>query len=125
MIKRQAKRIKRELTDAERDRVREVRKLIEKEKPEIVAQAREFKKARERAVAQLHEAFVLLRAERKSQGISLAELRERTGIGRSALSRLENDPEVNPTIVTLTRVADALGKEITIQLVEKPSHAKK
>jgi DNA-binding phage protein len=124
MIKRQAKRIKRELTDAERDRIREVRKLVEKEKPEIVAQAREFKKARERAIAQLHEAFVLLRAERKSQGISLAELRERTGIGRSALSKLENDPEVNPTIVTLTRVADALGKQIAIQLIEKPNHAK-
>ncbi len=125
MIKRQAKRSKRELTRAERERIREVRKEVEKEKPEIVAQAREFKKAHERAVAHLHDAFVLLRAERKSQRISLAELRERTGIGRSALSRLENDPEVNPTIVTLTRVADALGKQIAIQLVEKPRQAKK
>jgi transcriptional regulator with XRE-family HTH domain len=52
--------------------------------------------------------------------ISLAELRERTGIGRSALSRLENDPEANRTITTLARVAEALGKQIVIQLVEKP-----
>jgi DNA-binding phage protein len=125
MIRRQPKRIKKQLTDVERERIHEVRKLVEREKPEILAQARQFKKARELAVAQLHEAFALLRAERKSQGISLAELRERTGIARSALSRLENDPEVNPTIVTLTRVADALGKQIAIQLVEKPSHAKK
>jgi DNA-binding phage protein len=125
MIRRQAKRIKRQLTDAERERIREVRTLVEKEKPEILAQAREFKKAHELAVAQLHEAFTLLRAERRSQGISLAELRQRTGIERSALSRLENDPEANPTIVTLTRVADALGKQIAITLVEKPSHAKK
>jgi transcriptional regulator with XRE-family HTH domain len=79
-----------------------------------------LKKARQAAVAQLHEAFDLLRTERQSRGISLAELRDRTGIGRSALSRLENDPEANPTITTLVRIADALGKQIVIQLVEKP-----
>ena len=77
--------------------------------------------ARTAAVAQLHDAFALLRTERQSKGISLAELRDRTGIGRSALSRLENAPEANPTITTLTRVADALGKQIVIQLVEKPA----
>ena len=125
MIRRQAKRIKRELTAAERERINEVRKLVEKEKPEILAQARELKKARALAIAQLHQAFALLREERKSQGISLAELRQRTGIGRSALSKLENDPEANPTIVTLSRVADALGKQIAIQLIEKPTHVKK
>ena len=53
-------------------------------------------------------------------GISVAELRQRTGIGRSALSRLENDPQANPTITTLARVADALGKQLVIRLVEKP-----
>lgn len=101
--------------------MRELRGRIETEKPEILAKARALKKARTAAVAQLHEAFSLLRTERQAKGISLAELRDRTGIGRSALSRLENAPEANPTITTLTRVADALGKQIVIQLVEKPS----
>jgi|HubBroStandDraft_6_1064221.scaffolds.fasta_scaffold203828_3 DNA-binding Xre family transcriptional regulator len=120
MINRRAKRSSRKLTTAEHRRIGTLRAQIEAEKPEILAKARAFKKAHAAASAQLHDAFVLLRAERRSLGISLAELRERTGIGRSALSRLENDPEANPTITTLARVAEALGKQILIQLVEKP-----
>jgi DNA-binding phage protein len=119
MINRRAKRGSRKLTDAERRQIATVRGQIEAGRPEIVAQARAFKKAHAAAAAQLHDAFVLLRAERRSRGIRLAELRQRTGIGRSALSRLENDPNSNPTIITLTRVAEALGKQIVIQLVEK------
>jgi len=120
MIKRRPKKITRVLTEAERKRIRSVREQIEAEKSEIVATARQLKKAHVAAVAQLQEAFALLRSERQSRGISVAELRQRTGIGRSALSRLENDPQANPTITTLARVADALGKQLVIRLVEKP-----
>ncbi len=120
MTKRMAKRSSRKLTEAEHQQIRELRAQIETEKSEILAKARAFKKARSDALAQLHDAFTLLRAERQAKGISLAELRDRTGIGRSALSRLENDPDANPTITTLARVADALGKQVVIQLVEKP-----
>jgi len=119
MINRRAKRSARTLTEAERRRVAALRSQIEAEKPEILAKARAFKKAHAAAAARLHDAFLLLRAERRSRGISLAELRDKTGIGRSALSRLENDPDANPTITTLARVAEALGKQIVIQLVEK------
>jgi|HubBroStandDraft_5_1064220.scaffolds.fasta_scaffold476498_2 DNA-binding Xre family transcriptional regulator len=120
MIKRRPKKSTRTLTQAEREGIHVVRKQVESERAEIVSRARELKKARQSAVAQLQEAFALLRSERQSRGISLAELRDRTGIGRSALSRLENDPEANPTITTLARIAEALGKQIVIQLVEKP-----
>jgi len=120
MINRNAKRSNRKLTDAERRRINALRRQVEAERPEILQKARAFKKAHAAAAAQLHEAFVLLKAERRSLGISLAELRKRTGIGQSALSRLENDAEANPTITTLARVAEALGKRIVIQLVEKP-----
>ena len=84
MIKRRPKKSTRTLTQAEREGIRVVREQIETEKPEIVARAGELKKARAAAVAQLQEAFALLRSERQSRGISLAELRDRTGIGRSA-----------------------------------------
>ena len=120
MIKRRPKKSTRTLTQAEREGIHVVRKQVESERAEIVSRARELKKARQSAVAQLQEAFALLRSERQSRGISLAELRDRTGIARSALSRLENDPEANPTITTLARIAEALGKQIVIQLVEKP-----
>jgi transcriptional regulator with XRE-family HTH domain len=45
-------------------------------------------------------------------------MKERTGIERSALSRLENDVEANPTVNTLTRYADALGKKVLVILVK-------
>jgi DNA-binding XRE family transcriptional regulator len=119
VTKRQAKRTTRQLSDEDRAKLRQVREQIEQEKPEIVAKGRALKKAHDAAVSQLREAFMLLRSQREAQGLSLTELRDRTGIGRSALSRLENDPEPNPTITTLIRVADALGKDILIQLVDK------
>ncbi len=46
-------------------------------------------------------------------------MRDRTGIGRSALSRLENDETANPTVVTIMRYADALDKKMTITLSDK------
>ena len=121
MVKREPKQSTRQLSDDERARIRKLRGQIENEKPEIIAKGRALKKARDAGVSQLREAFALLRSQREAQGLSLTELRDRTGIGRSALSRLENDPEPNPTITTLIRVADALGKQIVIQLVDKPN----
>ena len=55
----------------------------------------------------------------RGPGVPRLHNRLRTGIGRSALSRLENDEIANPTIVTLTRYADALGKKLSIALAEK------
>lgn len=54
-----------------------------------------------------------LRTARESAGISLRELEERTGISRGNLSRLETG-EANPTVTTLRRYAEAIGKTITI-----------
>lgn len=50
------------------------------------------------------------------KGLSLADMKERTGIERSALSRLENNAEANPTVNTLTRYADAVGKKVFVVL---------
>jgi transcriptional regulator with XRE-family HTH domain len=46
-------------------------------------------------------------------------MRDRTGMGRSAISRLENDETANPTIETLMRYAHALGKDLSITLRDK------
>jgi transcriptional regulator with XRE-family HTH domain len=50
--------------------------------------------------------------------MTLQELEDRTGIGSGAISRLENDPASNPTILTLQRIASALGKQLTVQLTD-------
>lgn len=116
---RQAKHISRPLSDADRRKYRKIRSQLQKEKEEILAEARGHKAAHDALVADLRKAFEVLKAERIAQGLSLADMRERTGIGRSALSRLENDEEPNPTIHTLMRYAEGLGKKILIKLGDK------
>ena len=56
--------------------------------------------------------------EKEAQQISLSELEARTGIGRSNLSRLWNNPSPNVTLETVERIASALNcrLEITVQL---------
>lgn len=66
----------------------------------------------------LRDIVQVLKAERQRRGLSLAEIGERSGIGKSNLSRLENDPDPNPTMDTLLRYAEALGCAIHIALSE-------
>jgi DNA-binding XRE family transcriptional regulator len=63
-------------------------------------------------VLQLRQVMAKLRQERERLGITLATLSERTGIDQAALSRLESGRNANPTLGTLCRVAEALGKMI-------------
>jgi len=116
---RQAKRSERVLTDAERTRLRKLRSQVEAEKDEIIAEGRRHKAAHDVAAGQLRDVLQILRAERDRQGLSLAAIQERTGIARSALSRLETDPAANPTLTSIMRYADALGKNLQIVLADR------
>ncbi len=53
-----------------------------------------------------------LKKHREAQGLSLSEVAERSGVDRSAISRLENGQYLNPTVDTLYRYAQAIGAEI-------------
>jgi predicted transcriptional regulator len=114
MAKRQAKRIHRELTPEERQRWNRAGKEAENQKEEILAKGRHIKAARNRVHVAVREAMKALKRERQAQGLSLSDVEKRSGIGRAALSRLENETELNPTVVTLTRYAEALGKEVVV-----------
>jgi DNA-binding XRE family transcriptional regulator len=63
-------------------------------------------------MAALHE----LKKAREAAGLSLADVAERSGIDKAALSRLENGVHDNPTVETLMRYAAALGKKLTWSL---------
>ncbi len=52
---------------------------------------------------------------RNEQGITQAELAERTGIRQSNISRLEGG-NYNPSLEFLTRIARGLGMELHIEL---------
>ena len=114
MAKQRATRIYRGLTPEEQQRWNRANAEAESEKKEILAKARRIKAARNKVNVAVREAMKALKRERQAQGLSLSDVEKRTGIGRAALSRLENETELNPTVVTLTRYAEALGKEVVL-----------
>src|SRR6266404_2407737 len=56
------------------------------------------------------------KAARESQGLTLVDLAERMGIDAPALSRLETGKMLNPTLATLYKWAEALGRKLEIGL---------
>ncbi|NOX55289.1 MAG: helix-turn-helix transcriptional regulator [Planctomycetes bacterium] len=106
------RRILRKATAAERKRHQKIREQIEREKPELIERGRRLKAEQVR----LRQVLEALRAARLEMGITLSELAERTGIAKSNLSRLENAEDANPTVRTLSRYAEALGKELVISI---------
>jgi DNA-binding Xre family transcriptional regulator len=117
MTHRKVRSVKKALTEEERVRHRAIREQIEQEKAALMARGR---RAKARHIM-LREAVAALKATREALGLSLADIKATTGIEKSNLSRLENDPHPNPTLDTLCRYADAVGKDIVITLVDKSS----
>jgi len=116
---REARHVRRSLTAEERARVSEARRLVALDENEIRHQAREYQRAHDAAQSALADALRLLKAERIRMGLSLADVEDRTGISRPNLSRLENEAQANPTVATLTRYAEALGKRLLITLADQ------
>ncbi|MEX2317899.1 MAG: helix-turn-helix transcriptional regulator [Pirellulales bacterium] len=101
----------RPLSDEERLKYREIRRQVADELPEIKRRARV---AKPRIL--LKRVLHALKQERERQGLSLADVNERTGIDRSSLSKIENDQDPNVTMNTLLRYADAIGKTLLVQI---------
>lgn len=116
MAEERGQRIYREATDEERARHAKIREQIAEELPDIKRRARERLALIRKEGTPLRQALAALRAERERQGLSLADINARTGIDRAALSRLENNEDSNPTLATLERYAEALGKQIVVLL---------
>lgn len=53
---------------------------------------------------------------RNSAGLTQKELSQRTGIAQSDISRIENG-NGNPSLKTLKRLAEAMGKKLKIEFV--------
>ncbi len=69
---------------------------------------------------ELRALAVRLRGLRQQMGLSLTDLSERTGLTRAAISRLENGWNLNPTLETLYRYAEALGVGLRL-VVDEPA----
>lgn len=119
MAKERGKRIYRKATDEERQRHATIREQIKDELPDIKQRARQRLALIKKEGTPLRQVLAALRAERERQGLSLADINERTGIDRAALSRLENNEDANPTLATLERYAEAVGKQMVVLLSER------
>ena len=121
LLNARGKRIYRQATSEELARHALVREQVAAELPEIKRRGLErldlLKKAGTplRQVP-LRQVLAALRDERERQGLSLADINARTGIDRAALSRLENNEDANPTLATLERYAEAIGKQLVVLL---------
>lgn len=118
MAKERGKRIYRKATAEERSRHDKVREQIVDELPDIKKRARQRLALLKAEGTPLRQVLAALRAEGERQGLSLADITERTGIDRGALSRLENNEDANPTLATLERYAEAVGKQMIVLLSE-------
>lgn len=102
----------RRLSPEEAAKYREVRDQISGDLPDLIARHQERVAALEGLEDLLHQ----LKAVREERGMSLSDLTERTGMDRSALSKLETGQRPNPTIETLARYAEAVGKRLVLSL---------
>ncbi|WP_236617997.1 helix-turn-helix domain-containing protein, partial [Rhodopirellula europaea] len=118
MANERGKRIYRKTTEEERARHAKVREQIADELPDIRRRAKERLALLKQEGTPLRQAVAALRSERERQGLSLADIQERTGIDRAALSRLENNEDANPTLATLERYAEAVGRQMIVLLSE-------
>ncbi len=104
----------RRLTPEEAAKYRAVREQVAEELPELIARHHE----RVAAADELRELLKQLKAAREEKGLSLADVTELTGMDRSALSKLETGQRPNPTMETLVRYAEAVGKHLVVSLTE-------
>jgi DNA-binding phage protein len=63
------------------------------------------------------EAMANLRLARERKGLSLGDVAERTGIDRTALSKMERG-QGNPTFSTLGRVTAAIGLKMVVSFTD-------
>jgi predicted transcriptional regulator len=104
----------RRLTPEETAKYRAIREQVASEVPELVARHH----LRTASLDQLQELLTQLKAAREAKGLSLADLTELTGMDRSALSKLETGGRPNPTVETLVRYAEAVGKRLVVTLAD-------
>ena len=102
----------RRLSPEEVAKQRKIRDEIAEELPELIARHHQ----RLDALDQLQELLNQLKAAREEIGMSLSDLARLTGMDRSALSKLETGQRANPTVETLVRYAEAVGKRLVLSL---------
>jgi predicted transcriptional regulator len=102
-------------TPDQQGRLEEIRQRFQRERPgleDLVASGDAGEVVMHGEYLDLRTMLTALKADRERQGLSLADVAERSGMDRAAISRLENGVYLNPTVDTLYRYAQAIGADI-------------
>lgn len=83
----------------------ELKKILE-ENPEVMKTFNEFEKE--------YELRLKLIEARKEAGLTQKEIQEKSGLKQQAISRIETDKNISPSIKSLIKYVDAIGYELTL-----------
>lgn len=102
-------------SDSARNRERELRDSIQAQKPSLddLIHSGDVDANAVISLGQyfdLCEALMALKKERHKRKLSITAIAEASGLDRALISRLENGKIDNPTLGTLNRYAEAIGK---------------
>lgn len=109
-----------ERTDAEKARIKSARERFQREKPspkKLEASGEYNAPIPTDIFFALQVLLQNLRASREAAGLSLSDVAATSGMDKAALSRLETG-QSNPTVDTLGRYAQALGKRVVFGVEE-------
>lgn len=81
-------------------------KKICADNPEVMKSVSEFDKE--------FELRLKLIEARKKAGLTQKEVEERSGLAQQAISRIETDNNISPSIKSLIKYVDAIGYELTL-----------
>lgn len=102
-------------TPEEAAHYRQAVKEVEADKEAILARGREL--LRQLKSAELANVVEALRDARLKKGLAAAEVAERLDMDAGNYSRLESG-QTNPTLQTLSRMAEAIGVKVTVNVQE-------
>ena len=118
---------KTERTPEELAELRAARATFQRERPgeeELIASGDYDGPYRHGDIIALLSTLALLKQERERQGLTLAEVSERSGLDKAMLSRLENGKILNPTVSTLWKFADAVGMQLELSAEKVPARGR-
>jgi len=93
------------------------------EHAKVIEQVEEELGARIKKPSAARVALAKLKVARLREGLSLADVSEKSGIDRGNVSKLEQNAE-NVELNTLVRLADALGYDVVVDIKKRPLPAK-
>ena len=104
----------RRLTPEEAVKYKAIREQVATDLPDLITRHHERTAARDH----LQDLVRQLKSAREAKGLSLSDVTDLTGMDRSALSKLETGQRANPTMETLDRYAEAVGKRLVVSLAD-------